>query len=70
MSAGYSGTPLVKKLGIKPGFSIRVVHEPAIYWDWISPLPEDIIVITRAKKEGQTLFIYLLKRRKGLGGSS
>lgn len=63
MSAGYSGTPLVKKLGIKPGFSIRVVHEPTIYWDWISPLPEDIIVITRAKKEGAD-FIHLFVKEK------
>lgn len=63
MSAGYSGTPLVKKLGIKPGFSIRVVHEPATYWDWISPLPEEIIVITRAKKEGAD-FVHLFVKEK------
>jgi hypothetical protein len=25
---GYSGTPLPKKLGIRPGFRVRVVNEP------------------------------------------
>ncbi|HTC95441.1 MAG TPA: hypothetical protein VK699_18485 [Terriglobales bacterium] len=27
--AGYSGTPLIKKLGIKEGFSISIVETPA-----------------------------------------
>jgi hypothetical protein len=26
--AGYSGTPLAQKLGIKPGFSFALLHEP------------------------------------------
>jgi hypothetical protein len=29
--AGYSGTPLVKKLGIKPGFNIALVNAPTAY---------------------------------------
>jgi hypothetical protein len=29
--AGYSGTPLVKKLGVKEGFSIHVINAPAGY---------------------------------------
>ena len=36
-TTGYSGTPLIKKLGIKPGYSVLVKHEPIAYWDWISP---------------------------------
>ena len=28
MPAGYSGTPLVKKLGIKEGFTVATVDEP------------------------------------------
>jgi len=26
MTAGYSGTPLIKKLGINPGFRVRFVN--------------------------------------------
>lgn len=29
MTAGYSGTPLAKKLGIKPGCRVSFVHEPS-----------------------------------------
>jgi accessory colonization factor AcfC len=31
--AGYSGTPLIKKLGIKPEMKILVIHEPEEYFD-------------------------------------
>lgn len=39
--AGYSETPLLKKLGIKPGYQLLVAGEPDDYWKWISPLPLD-----------------------------
>jgi hypothetical protein len=39
MTAGYSGTPLAKKLGIKDGFSILAVDAPANYAELVSPLP-------------------------------
>jgi hypothetical protein len=29
--AGYSGTPLLKKLGIKPGMTVLTMGEPAVY---------------------------------------
>lgn len=41
-SHGYSGTPLVKKLGIKPGFSILVRHSPENYADFIGDLPDNV----------------------------
>ena len=31
--AGYSSTPLIKKLGIKPEMKILLIHEPADYFD-------------------------------------
>jgi hypothetical protein len=49
--AGYSGTPLLKKLGIKEGMHAFVKGEPAAYWNWLSPLPEDINVVGRPKME-------------------
>ena len=30
-TAGYSGTPLLKKMGIKPGMKILVMHPPENY---------------------------------------
>ena len=35
MATGYSGTPLVNKLGIKPGQRIMLVHPPPEYFAWI-----------------------------------
>ncbi len=32
-AAGYSGTPLLKKLGIKPDFKLMLVNEPRNYFE-------------------------------------
>ena len=32
MEAGYSGTPLLKKLGIQPKASIKLINAPDNYW--------------------------------------
>lgn len=44
MKAGYSGTPLAKKLGIKQDFKVVLYNQPENYFDLFSDLPEiDII---------------------------
>ena len=40
--AGYSGTPLSKKLGIKPGFHIKLINAPEYYFDLFTDLPADL----------------------------
>jgi hypothetical protein len=40
--AGYSGAPLGKKLGIRPGTRIWVVDAPSEYRSWLQPLPENV----------------------------
>lgn len=40
--AGYSGTPLSKKLGIKPGFNIQLVNAPQYYFELFNELPADL----------------------------
>ena len=40
--AGYSGTPLAKKLGIKPGSRLFAVNAPADYAALVDPLPENV----------------------------
>ena len=44
MTAGYSGTPLAKKLGIKDGFNVLVLNEPVNYRDLIDPLPANVAI--------------------------
>lgn len=41
-TAGYSGTPLAKKLGIKEGFSVLGINEPDDYLEMLDPLPYDV----------------------------
>lgn len=41
MSAGYSGTPLARKLGIKPGHTVATVHEPPEFRALVGDLPDD-----------------------------
>ncbi len=43
MPAGYSGTPLAKKLGIKDRFSVLLYNSPEYYFDLFSDLPKDLI---------------------------
>jgi hypothetical protein len=60
--AGYSGTPLVQKLGIKPGFKMKVLNEPEGYWDWISPLPEGTSSSAKAPIDFVHLFVISKKK--------
>jgi hypothetical protein len=45
-NAGYSGTPLAKKLGIKKGFKIKVINKPDYYFDLFDDFPEDVSIET------------------------
>jgi hypothetical protein len=40
--AGYSGTPLVKKLGINEGCAVHTVGAPADYRNLLKPLPPGV----------------------------
>lgn len=42
MVSGYSGTPLAKKLGIKPGAKVVVTGAPKSYRASLEPLPEHV----------------------------
>ncbi len=48
--AGYSGTPLAKKLGFKEGFRVRTTGAPANYLDLVSPLPQNLRISKRGTK--------------------
>jgi hypothetical protein len=42
MVAGYSGTPLVKKLGIREGMILALLDAPDGYPDLLGPLPKGV----------------------------
>lgn len=46
--AGYSGTPLVKKLGIKPGHKLGLMNAPEGFQKELAGLPTDVkIAVSR-----------------------
>lgn len=55
--AGYSGTPLAKKLGYKENFKVKIVSAPEDYWDWLSPLPEGVMTAARGPYHLVHLFV-------------
>lgn len=40
--SGYSGTPLARKLGIKPGSTVFVHGAPRAYDQILDPMPDDV----------------------------
>lgn len=42
--AGYSGTPLPKKLGIKPGITVALVNAPEAFERTLDPLPDGVLI--------------------------
>ena len=67
MSAGYSGTPLAKKLGIKSGSVIFTIAAPREYRDWLKPLPDDVAFVAKPPKSGSDvvhLFVTSLAELK------
>jgi len=51
-TAGYSGTPLAKKLGIKEGCRLGVMNQPENYFDLFTEIPRiELIKDKRQKKD-------------------
>jgi hypothetical protein len=63
--AGYSGTPLPQKLGIKPGMIVVVIDGPDDYRKLLGKIPSGVNFATRPV--GKTKFIHLfVKERRAL----
>jgi hypothetical protein len=62
---GYSLTPLVKKLGVKPGTSLALVGAPDGFVRELVGLPADVRVITRLSA-APTLAVWFVTSRTAL----
>lgn len=60
MAAGYSGTSLIRKLGIKEGFRVCLVAAPDGYDVLLQPMPADVLV--EREPVGQYDFIQVFVR--------
>lgn len=46
---GYSGTPLAKKLGIKPDATVLTIGAPKDYASLVKPMPQGAAIVAKAK---------------------
>ena len=62
ISAGYSGTPLAAKLGIKSGSIVFPVGAPPEYTELIGELPPDAKFVSRLSRD--TSLVHIFETRK------
>jgi hypothetical protein len=67
--AGYSGTPLAQKLGIKAGMTLAVLDAPDGYLDALE-LPEGAKVVTHARGKPILVQRFATRRARLLSGLS
>lgn len=60
--AGYSGTPLVKKLGLKAPLALLVEGAPREYPGWLGDLPAGVSLVTRAPKPLAAAHVFVTER--------
>jgi hypothetical protein len=60
--AGYSNTPLAKKLGIKEGFKIFLVDAPAEYRALLAPLPARVSFTSTANSSTRLAHVFARQR--------
>jgi hypothetical protein len=63
MSAGYSGTPLVRKLGIKPGMACAVQDPPDGYRGLLEGLPDEVTFRDPPGEDLDFVHVFVTERR-------
>ena len=60
--AGYSGTPLLQKLGIKPGVTIVTINAPTNYRRLLGTIPESVTFSDRLKTDSGFVHVFTRQR--------
>src|SRR5438874_5874804 len=63
---GYSGTPLVKKLGIKPSSRVALLAAPPDFDSLLTPLPEDVAPQSTLEGPAFDVIVQFVERRADL----
>jgi hypothetical protein len=61
-AAGYSGTPLVRKLGIDVGTTVVTISAPANYAKLLGPLPMQARITSRLPKKPSFVHVFATSR--------
>ena len=62
-AAGYSGTPLARKLGIQSGCVLWTLDAPEGYEDWLAPMPEGVTRARSASAKVDVAHVFLIERQ-------
>jgi hypothetical protein len=62
--AGYSGTPLLHKLGIKPGYRIHVHAAPCDYHDLVGKLPDGAVLVPKLSAKLHMIHLFVTESRR------
>ena len=57
--AGYSGTPLIKKIGIREGSRVGLVNAPENLIDLLGPLPADAQIVARLTNNLDVVMLFV-----------
>ena len=60
--AGYSGTPLAWKLGIKEGFKVFAAGAPANYRKLLEPLPASVRLVPKFDRTTNVVHVFATKK--------
>ncbi|MFL6657534.1 MAG: DUF3052 domain-containing protein [Massilia sp.] len=60
--SGYSGTALVKKLGIKEGQRVLLIAAPADYASLVAPLPAGVQFVKQASTQVGLAHVFMTER--------
>ena len=60
--AGYSGTPLAQKLGIKPGAKLYAAGAPQNYPSLLAPLPEGVVLTRSISARVDLIHVFVTSR--------
>src|SRR5690349_8703245 len=60
--AGYSGTPLAAKLGVRSGSEVMLVGAPPHYRSLLEPLPDAVTFVT--EPAASTTLVHLFETRR------
>jgi hypothetical protein len=64
VSAGYSGTPLPRKLGFKPGMRVHLHGAPPGLPALLGELPEDVTLLRRPAAPLDLVLLFVTQRRE------
>lgn len=61
-TAGYSGTPLAKKLGIAADSRVVAIGAPKEYREWLAPIPDGVVFGRAVSNSTRVVHLFTTER--------